>query len=55
MTGSRILYWRPAGAVLLLLEAAVADFAKAVEEHSSGERVAPPGLTTRSARTSPFQ
>jgi hypothetical protein len=30
----------PAGAILLLLEAAVADFAKAVEEYSSGERIA---------------
>ena len=30
----------PAGAILLLLEAAVADLAKTVEEHSSGERIA---------------
>jgi hypothetical protein len=28
----------PAGAILLLLEAAVADFAKTVEEHGSGKR-----------------
>lgn len=28
------------GAVALLLEAAVADFAQAVEEHGTGERVA---------------
>ncbi len=46
-----------AGPVALLLEAAVADFAQAIEEHGAGQRVASLALvqpSSRSATARPF-